>query len=105
MVKLVRALYGPTRGLLELDDAEADAAIKAGWAVDPFSTYEIAPDLDVAKATKAAEAAHAKRNKGEEAPKEAPKAKEEPKAEPEPEAKVESDEGSSYRTRVSKPKE
>lgn len=108
MSKLVRAIYGPQRGLISLEDADADAAIKAGWAVDPYTTYEIAADFDVEKATKAAEAAHAKQLKAAEAAAEAEKpvaAKKVVAEEPKASEPMKTTDDSSYSTRVSKPKE
>lgn len=107
MTKLMRAIYGPVRGLLTLPDDEADAAIKEGWAVDASVAYEIPADLDVEKATKAAVRAAEKRAKAADEPKEAEKPKaaraEQPKTD-EADAAVKSTEAS-YQTRVSKPKE
>jgi len=118
MTKLVRAIYGPQRGLLSLEDADADTAIKAGWAVDPYTPYEIAPDFDIEKATKAAEEHHAKQQKAASAPVEKPaaakkadvsdaKATETKAAEVKPAAETTSKaaDDASYNTRVSKPKE
>ena len=110
MSKIVRAFYGPVRGLMLLSDDEADAAIKDGWAADAQATYEFPADFDVAKATKSAEVAAVKRAAAAEGPK--PKKaepKEEPKEEPakeesEPVAKA-TDDKAAYQTRVSKPKE
>lgn len=108
MTKLVRAIYGPQRGLFSLEDADADAAIKAGWAVDPYTAYEIAADFDVEKATKAAEAFAAKQLKAAEAPAEKPVAakKEEAKVEATKASEpLKTTDDASYATRVSKPKE
>lgn len=108
MSKLVRAIYGPTTGLVTLEDAEAEAAIKDGWAVDPYTAYEFPAGFDVEKATKAAVKAHEKRNKpaapaAEEKP--APKKAEEKVESTKADEPMKTTDDASYKTRVSKPKE
>lgn len=106
--KLVRAMYGPVRGLMHLPEDEADAAIKDQWAVDARTTYEYPADFDQTKAIKAAEDAAAKRAAAAEGPKAKVKTRDEPKAEVKEEPKeglIDSSARSDYQTRVSKPKE
>lgn len=87
----VRILYGPHRGIRELDLDEAAAAVKDQWAVNAWEAYEL-KDHNAAKAAAAADAAAERWAKGEPLPKPTPKPlpkepeAEAPKAEPKVEA-------------------
>jgi len=114
MTKVVRAVYGPVRGIMTLSDEEADKAIKDGWAVDASTTYAVADDFDVEKATKAAEAFDKKRREADAPKEEKPAAKKEAEKpvepvkadeKPEGDTTAKSTESAAYQTRVSKPKE
>lgn len=84
--RTIEALVGPFRhSIITIDKADADRAIKDGWARDPFNPFVPVADVDSVKALAAAEAA-AKKIRGEpDKAKDKPApAKEEKQAEPKP---------------------
>lgn len=99
--RTIEALVGPFRhSIITLPKADADKAIKDGWARDPFNPFEPVADVDHAKALEAAETAAVKIRGGDE-----PEAKAKPAAKEEKasEAKPADDKGS-YTTRDLEPK-
>jgi hypothetical protein len=95
---LIEAIAGPYRGQrLTVSADDAKAAIKDGWARDPFAEPEEPKEMTDEDRQKVAEAAEkaARRLRGEEET-EAPKPSVEAKA-------VEPEQSGSYETRTSKP--
>jgi hypothetical protein len=85
--RTIEALMGPFRhSIITIDKADADKAIKDGWARDPFNNFAEPVEVDSEKALAAAEAA-AKKIRGEPEAKPAKSApKEEKQAAPKPAA-------------------
>lgn len=110
MPRLIRALYGPRRGVMQLPDDEAEQAIKDGWAADPNVPYTTPEGFDMAKAIKAAEKADERRLRGD-APVERTATRasststaSSTTAEKRTSEAADPDEKSSYQTRTAKPK-